>query len=325
MTDSTLPIAWLLNLEEQPGNLIPCPHEGIGLLLKEKLEQAGYLVKTGNSAANLGNFAVLISADLDEQRVRQVAAYPRERCFLIATEPPAVAPLFHSPIVKERFGKIFTLLQKYVDNETYVKIHHLVLQKDPVSAIEEVPFEQKKLCCMIQANKFFYPDPGELYSERQSLAISFTQLTTYGEEFHLYGPGWQGLPSWKGIANTNKTIIKDYKFTVCYENSYDQPGYITERIFNSLISRNVPIYLGAPDILDYVPKECFIDARDFGGRGSITHQKIWQFIKTMDKTTYTKYIQVGQDYLANHPKYQCFSVENIVNTIMGKVYKLSRV
>lgn len=316
-------IAWLLNLEEQTGHLIPCPHQGISTLLRSKLEKAGYTIKMSNDAGGLGEFDVLISGDIDAKRIEQMAAYPRERCFLIATEPPTVIPEFHSPITKQRFGKIFTLLQRYIDNQTYFKIHHLILQKNPVSQKEEIPFDQKNFCCMIQGNKMAHPLPGELYTERKSLALHFTHITSSQPgEFDLYGPWWNGVGSWRGIANTNKEVLKYYKFTICYENTCDEPGYITERIFHSIISRNIPIYLGAPDILDYIPKDCFIDARDFGGKGHESQKRIWDFMKNMDKDTYNKYIQAGENYINNNPKYKLFSVENVVNTIMEQVNKL---
>lgn len=316
-------IAWLLNLEEQYGHLIPNPHKGIGRQLKQRLEEMGLEVKMSNDASNLGEFAVLIAGDADPERLEQMRNYPRDRCCLIATEPVAVIPLFHHPLASSRFGKIFTLLQNYVDNQNYFKIHHIIEQKYVVQKGEEWPFERKKLCCMIQGNKMGHQIPGELYTERKNLALSFTyMIATNGEVFDLYGPWWDGVKSWKGVAATGKSVLKEYKFAICYENTSDQPGYITERIFHSLLTRNVPVYLGAPDILDYVPKECFIDARDFGGKGVETHRKIWRFMASMDKATYEKYVEAGQDYINNNPKFKLFSVESIVNTVMNQVKKI---
>lgn len=312
-------IAWLLNLEEQIGNLVPSPHEGLGTALKIALQDLGFIVKNSNDAGNLGDFSVLISADLDQTRIQQLARYPREKCFLIATEPPLVMPEFYSPITKSRFGKTFVLLDRFVDNENYFKIYHLITQKNPISKEQEIPFSSKKFCCMVQGNKFFRHFPGELYTERKNLAKFFTQLSSPTEEFDVYGVNWQGLKSWKGMANTNKSLLAHYKFAICYENTGDELGFITERIFNSLYARNVPVYLGAPDILDYVPKECFIDARDFGGIGSGAQEKLWNYMASMSESTYQKYIAAGQDYLANNPKIKLFSVENMVNTIVEQV------
>jgi len=218
-------VIWLLNLEEQYGHLIPNPHKGIGRQLKQKLETMGFEIKMSNDAANLGEFFALIAGDADEARLEQMKTYPRERCCLIVTEPPAVIPLFHHPRTSERFGKIFTLLQNFVDNQNYFKIHHIIEQKYVVQKGEELPFSQKKLCCMIQGNKRGHPIPGELYTERRNLISAFTyDIDPKGEDFDLYGPWWDGVKSWKGIAPTGKSLLKEYKFAICYENTSNEPG-----------------------------------------------------------------------------------------------------
>jgi hypothetical protein len=57
--------------------------------------------------------------------------------------------------------------------------------------------------------------------------------------------------------------LEKYKFSICYENARDTPGYITEKIFDCFFAGCVPIYWGANNITDHIPKECFIDKRDF--------------------------------------------------------------
>lgn len=318
-------IIWLLNLEEQNGHVIPNPHRGIGRQLKQRLEAMGFEIKMSDDASNLGEFFALIAGDADEQRLEQMKTYPRERCCLIATEPPTVIPLFHHPKTSARFGKIFTLLQNFVDNKNYFKIHHMIEQKYIVKKGEELPFSQKKLCCMIQGNKSGHQLPGEIYNERRNLAFTLTyNVDPKGETFDLYGPWWDGMKSWKGVVETGKSILKEYKFAICYENTANQPGYITERLFHSLYTRNIPVYLGAPDITDYVPKDCFIDPRDFGTLGPQTHQNLWNFMLNMNQSTYEKYIDAGQDYLQNNPKFKLFSVDTIVDIIMEQIKTLPR-
>ena len=61
--------------------------------------------------------------------------------------------------------------------------------------------------------------------------------------------------------NKTETISK-YKFAVCFENT-SYPGYVTEKIIDCLVAGLIPIYLGAPDISEFVPEEAFIDMRKF--------------------------------------------------------------
>jgi len=94
----------------------------------------------------------------------------------------------------------------------------------------------------------------------------------------LYGTHWDclnNLPAdWRGrlkeilsnlkptACKDKHTAIKNYKFAICFENmSY--PGYVTEKIIDCFIAGVIPIYLGAPDIYDFIPKESFIDFREY--------------------------------------------------------------
>jgi len=42
----------------------------------------------------------------------------------------------------------------------------------------------------------------------------------------------------------------------------NQNGYITEKIFDSFFTSYVLIYLGAKNITEHVPSNCFIDQRE---------------------------------------------------------------
>jgi len=40
-------------------------------------------------------------------------------------------------------------------------------------------------------------------------------------------------------------------------------GYVTEKIFDCFYAGTIPLYLGASDIPELIPKEAFIDCRQF--------------------------------------------------------------
>lgn len=62
---------------------------------------------------------------------------------------------------------------------------------------------------------------------------------------------------------TKLDIIKQYKFTIAFENAVSQ-DYVTEKFFEPLTVGSVPIYLGAPNIETFSPGEhTFIDVRDY--------------------------------------------------------------
>lgn len=51
-----------------------------------------------------------------------------------------------------------------------------------------------------------------------------------------------------------------YTFAITYENM-ELAGWINEKLFDAFLVGTVPIYRGAPDVHDYFPDDCFIDAR----------------------------------------------------------------
>ncbi|KAF0208854.1 MAG: glycosyltransferase family 10 [Actinomycetota bacterium] len=119
----------------------------------------------------------------------------------------------------------------------------------------------------------------ELYLERLAAIRHFGGT----DGFDLYGRGWE-LPtsgvdaaaqsaidrSYRGeIPPHDKVdVLGDYRFSLCFENTAF-PGYITEKIFDCLVGGTIPVYLGAPDIADYVPPEAYIDFREFGDYPSL--------------------------------------------------------
>lgn len=73
----------------------------------------------------------------------------------------------------------------------------------------------------------------------------------------------QRYPSYRGPVRDKWEVLPYYKYSLCYENVRDEPGYLTEKLFDSLRCGCVPIYWGAPNVADYVDEEAFIDRRKF--------------------------------------------------------------
>lgn len=143
-------------------------------------------------------------------------------------------------------------------------------------------------------NHFFY------YQELSSERLKFIKFFSQTNEIDLYGYGWDKrpfFPYWfykKAIKKVYKGTVKDrfqimsrYKFYMCFENGI-APGYISEKIFDCFYVGTIPIYLGAPNITDYIPKNCFIDMRDFKN-----YEELRKFLKSLTDSeieTYRKNI-----------------------------------
>ncbi|PWA83205.1 fucosyltransferase 13 [Artemisia annua] len=56
--------------------------------------------------------------------------------------------------------------------------------------------------------------------------------------------------------------MSHYKFVLAIENTYTE-SYVTEKLFYALDSGAVPIYFGAPNVMDFVPPHSIIDGSKF--------------------------------------------------------------
>ena len=83
-----------------------------------------------------------------------------------------------------------------------------------------------------------------------------------------------GNPSWnrtfissdpKALAKEKMTLAQEYLFTVAIENSLEY-DYVTEKLWQPLAAGSVPLYLGAPNIDEWLPcsnYSCIVHLRDF--------------------------------------------------------------
>ncbi|KAI5400005.1 alpha-(1,4)-fucosyltransferase [Lathyrus oleraceus] len=56
--------------------------------------------------------------------------------------------------------------------------------------------------------------------------------------------------------------MSHYKFVLAIENTFTE-SYVTEKLYYALDSGAVPIYFGAPNVMDFVPPHSIIDGREF--------------------------------------------------------------
>lgn len=231
---------------------------------------------------------------------------PKEKKVLMIFEPPTVQKEGYDPAIWDQFGKVITWDDDLVDGGKFVKYYYPVLRE----RIEEiVPFEEKKFCSMF-ATRRASRHSKELYSERERVIRFFEKREG---DFDLYGNFWEKRKyrNWKGRIEDKIGVLKGYKFNICYENMRDIRGYVTEKIFDCFTAGVVPVYLGASNIEEYVPKECFIDRREFADE-----EALYQFMKGMGKEEYEGYLRSAQEFLGSE-KAALFSEKNFVQTVVG--------
>lgn len=241
--------------------------------------------------------------DLDLKRV------PKENKILMIFEPPSVQKQGYDPKVWDQFSKVLTWDDDLVDGEKFIKYYYPVLRPQ---IAEIVPFEEKKLCCLFGTRRSS-KHPDELYSKREQ-TIRFYEDKS--DEFDLYGMFWEkrNYKNSRGRVQDKLPILKGYKFNICYENMTNIRGYVTEKIFDCFQAGVVPIYWGATNIEEYVPKACFIDRRDFD-----SESEVYRYIKGMDKEKYQAYLDAAAKFLQS-PEAQLFSDENFVEIVSSHLF-----
>lgn len=230
------------------------------------------------------------------------------------------------------FNTIFTWHDDYIGRAKYVKINFAHFFPQHSNNGRSV---KKKLCAMIAMNKRS-SHPLELYSERVNAVRWFEKH--HPSDFDLYGIGWDtfrfqgsGLarmlnkmswltqlvapryPAYRGSVESKRETLQQYRFAICYENAKDIPGYITEKIFDCFFSSCVPIYHGANNVADYIPRECFIDKRAF-----TSYETLYNYLVKMTEADYNRYLSAIENFLTSDRSRQ-FSADHVAQTIVNTV------
>jgi acetyltransferase-like isoleucine patch superfamily enzyme len=194
---------------------------------------------------------------------------------LLILEPMVVLPGEYTEEVWKNFDYIFTMCDALAQQGgKFRKIPfprsdwamEWAITEDPELRKAKYPLQgRRRSVCMINGNKASLVD-GELYSERVKLAQWFFKNSKI--PFEVFGNPPFPLPNYRGGLGHGAKLetLRQYRWSLCYENTNHpvfSAGYVSEKILDCLETRTIPIYLGASNIDQYIPRKCFIDARQF--------------------------------------------------------------
>ena len=265
-------------------------------------------------------------------------------------ECPIVTPDQYAeiPSLRRYFKRIFTFtdaeaLAPFLRGPLQSELFHL---PSPYDGIREELWrrEGRKFLVMINHNKLPAVYWRELYTERMRAVAYFAGH----KEIDLYGQGWDGpsfemgwaklpgsvqkirwemLKQWqklrpvplleaaksvyRGVAASKLDTISEYTFLLCFENVILK-GWVTEKIFDCFVTGTVPIYWGAPDVEAFVPRDCFIDMRNFRDYNELRH-----YLKSLDRKAIERYRQNGREYMSS-VKFREFTKQAFVD-IMARL------
>jgi hypothetical protein len=267
---------------------------------------------------------ILVCSDIGrnlKEVIKSVQQNPSAKLLYIPTEPPIISAMHDEAILCEMpFDRVLFWNDEFVAGcRQGVKCNI----GQPVIEYSEIPiisFQNKRFMGAIFSNKFV-KHVHSLYPERLQ-AVDY--LSSKAEGIDLYGVGW-GMStrpsiqkSYRGICEAKIDVLKNYKFSICFENARGYKGLITEKIFDCFAAGNVPVYLGAPNIEDYIPKSCFVDFRDFND-----YPSLYKYLTAMTSVEYQAYIDAAREYLQS-AEYREFTSERYAEIVLEQVQSLLR-
>jgi hypothetical protein len=137
------------------------------------------------------------------------------------------------------------------------------------------------------------PMPGTI--QRVQRAIS-----TIWDRYHPNPPLKSARAVYRGTTASKAGTLGSYKFAICFENSVLK-GWITEKIFDCFFAGTVPVYWGAPDIALRIPRDCFIDMREFRD-----YPELRKFLKSLSDRDIERYRNAARDFLKS-PRFRPFT------------------
>lgn len=304
--------------------------------LREKSKELGIQIDTLD-LHSLSSYNKILFLDYpgDQDKTFKKLISLGKELYLITLESIIMCPENFLIEKHKSFKKIFTWNDNFVDGNRYIKL----CLANNIKILDKDERERKKFCVMIAGNKEA-DYPFELYGKRRE-AIKWFQ-ENHPNDFDLYGVGWNKAivcnyrlfdrilnrvvpfiknrnsnnlyPSYLGPVKSKIDTLKKYKFCICFENVANIPGYITEKIFDCMMAGCIPIYLGADNVEDYIPPECFIDMRKYKD-----FCDLYKEIISMDNYVIDKYKKNIEKYILNSIDGQ-FSAEYFSNTIINNAF-----
>lgn len=281
-------------------------------MMQEYLNLNGCALHTIDKFTDIQGLDMIVFFNFNTKFYKNIEKYKMyDRTIYIAFEPPVV-DTNHSKegfdLLLHYFKYILTWNDDLVDNERIFKF----MYPYNFSFSKGYSFQEKKLLVNISSNKES-DEADELYSERKRIIQYFDNNPL----FELYGNNWESLSfrSYRGKAITKSDVYHKFKFAVCLENMNHAKGYITEKILDCFCAQTVPIYMGPDNIDMYVPKECYINYREFANLDELD-----SFISSMNENEYKTYLFAAQQFLKSD-KVNAFSPNNLSNMLMDLAKK----
>lgn len=240
-----------------------------------------------------------------------LAEEDRPYLVFLAREPPVYTPQ-HAQKTITKLCSHFDLVLTWMD--TLAELPSVQTFNWPISLRQlsitspndQPEFKKRKLLTNV-SSRTASTHPEELYSERERVIEFYNEH--HPDEFSLYGRNWNAeitpaeicknlwrnpnLNVYQGPIRSKADAYADHKFALAFENMTGINGWISEKIFDVFASGRVPVYWGASNVSEYLPKDTYIDYREFGHP-----DELHTYLETMTESEYNEYLDAIEEYLA---------------------------
>jgi alpha(1,3/1,4) fucosyltransferase len=255
-------------------------------------------------------------------------------CLLVIAENPLIEQKNAQYERYKDFDLVFTYEDRAIAQYGCRRLNYAVRFDD--QSVDFVPFAQRRFANMI-SSRVKKLRPG-LVSYQRLWTIRYYE-DKHPQVFDLFGIGWDKgvlwcprnalaceaiahmrlsrvLParmsrSWKGTVKKKRDVISQYRFSYCYENTTSIPGYVTEKLFDVLRAGTVPVYLGAPETAQLLPKDIYIDRASFKD-----DEALYLYLSHMSEAEWMGYIKRGRHFIDDCDLRKPFSVENYAQVLV---------
>lgn len=233
----------------------------------------------------------------------------------ISTEEISVAPTQRKELLDfGLFDRILTWRDNDLDSSLFYKYYYMTPERSYVKNISR----KRELICLINSYKLNYHNSqNNIYSERIKIINFFENKN----DFNLYGHNWQfyskSLKNYKGNINNKIEIYTNHDFSFIFENSNNELGGISEKIWDSLAAGCIPVYYGAPNVTDYIPKKCIIEFNSFSGLN-----ELYDYLKRMSSNEKNKRREVIEKFMSSND-YKKFTSIGFCKTIINNIEQIS--
>jgi len=208
----------------------------------------------------------------------------------------------------------YALTFHYLENPRHLRLPNYVLSADSpelaqvpplhrgplpnVETPEEILARKNKFCAFVVSNIHRRTNKRVEFFHRLS---RYKQVDSGGRALNNIGGAVSG-----GTAGKQK-FLRPYKFSITFENK-SIPGYTTEKIYEAMLARCIPIYWGSPRIDEEFNPKCFLNYFDFPSEDALVERII-----EIDNNPGLHLEYLRQPVFHNNQPSEFFSKERLLN------------